>query len=757
MTRGPSKSARWTVCALFCALASCSAAFSQPPMGGTTSRFELSEGVQLERADSAAQTYLNRVKAYLADKHWNEAVDTLLEIMESSGGRLLAVTDHRLVSVDRYCQLQLTSLPPDALAIYRRRVDPLAEKWCKQGIARRDRGLLLDVVNQMLASSWGDDALMAIGEIALERADFASARAYWEKAIPVEQPADGPRTWLSVPDTNLDLAAIRARLVLVSILEGSRDRAADELEQMARLHPDARGRLGGQEGNYVQLLHDLLAESAAWPPLPRSDDWPTFAGTPQRNGTCPRSIDPAGVAWRLSLRKSMAVDSSARSSDVPHRHVAEDANLPLSYYPVVVGNLVLLCNQVEVLAIDLKTGKPAWGLDNPAIYRDQYDEAVHIFHNPADSVGAPRFTMTVHQGRAYARMGSSVTSWPRDDTKQSRAGYLVCLDLNAEGRLVWKTTPEDDGFAFEGSPIVDGGRVYVGMRRSDIQPQAWVACYDAEDGRQLWRQYVCASETPARGMLHEMTHNLLTLNGDTLYYNTNLGAVASLATSDGRLKWVSLYPRDRRGDLFKPAPHWSRELTPCLFDRGRLLVAPADSQQIFALDAETGQILWQTGPEVDDVVHLLGVAGHTLIASGYKLYWIGLDGPNRGKVEHVWPDAQDRLGYGRGIIAGGLVWWPTRETIFLFDQATAQLKKQIPLVPRGLTGGNLLVADDRLLISTGDELIALGTRPSESTKEPTGVATRNGKSPSPLRQPLGQHDANLRGDAASIDLSQLHN
>lgn len=711
-------------------------ALAQPPLGVSGNRFELSDRVQLERADATVQTYLARAKAYLGDRRWNEAVDTLLQVMESSGNRLLEVTDRRLVSLDQYCQLQLVSLPPEALAIYRSRVDAQAQKWYEQGIAGRDRRLLLDVVDKMLASSWGDDALVALGEIALEQGQFALARAYWEKAIPVEQPGDGPRVWLSVPDTNQDLAAIRARLVLASILEGSQARAKDELDHFARLHPQARGRFGGQEVNYVEALRSLLAESATWPPVAPSMDWPTFAGSPARNRSYPRSMDPAAVAWRLALRKSVAQNPSLRGGDAAGRRPMEDGELPLSYHPVVVGNTVLLCNQVEVLAVDLNTGKPTWGRDNPIVYRDQFDEAVHVFYNPVDSLGVPRFTMTVCGGKAYARMGSSVTSWPREDAKGSRAGYLVCLDLEAEGRLVWKVAPDENGLALEGSPVSDGARVWVAMRRSDIQPQALVACYDAQDGRLLWRQYVCAAETPTRGMLHETTHNLLTLDGDTLYYNTNLGAIAALAARDGRLKWATLYPRDRHGDLFKMPAHWSRDLNPCLFDRGRLLVAPADSQRIFALEADTGQILWQTGPEVEDVVHLLGIAGDSLVASGHRLYWIGLDGPDRGKVKHVWPDAAERMGFGRGVLAGGLVWWPTRESIYLFDQATARLKRQIPLAPRGLKGGNLLVAGDRLLIATGDELIALGTKPSEPSKQSEPVA-RNGPSAADMARQNG--------------------
>jgi len=666
---------------------------------------------------------LDRVKEYLADEQWEEAVATLCEVMEQSGGKLLGLPsagqqpappnerERRFVSVRDYCHLQLASLPPEALALYRSRVDPSARKWYEDGLARGDRRLLEQVLDQAFASSWGDNALYALGEMALESGDFAAARSYWEKIIPVTPPDDAPRTWLCVPDTDLDLAAVRARLVLASILEGSLGRARDELSAFSQLHADARGRFGGREVNYVEALSSLLAASADWPG-PRPDpDWPTFAGSPVRNKIAPRPIDFREVSWRVPLRPTVSGNSfvgGAGAGSAGRPGVAEDAQAPLSYHPVIVGNLVLVNNQVEILAIDLDTGKPAWGEGGPLVYRDPFDEAVHALYNPPASLGVPRFTMTAFQGKLYARMGSAITGRPRDPELSAGAGYLVCLDLEAEGRTAWRITPPENDLSFEGSPVADGANVYVAMRRSDIQPQAHVACFDATDGRLRWRRFVAAAETPARGMLHENTHNLLTLHGDTIYVNTNLGAVAALSSSDGRVKWVSLYPRASQADLSNPAPHSCRDLNPCLYDRGTLLVAPSDSRRIFALEAATGQILWQTGPEVDDIVHLLGVSGDNLIASGHKLYWISLKADEAGRVKHVWPLGSEKLGYGRGVLAGDCVLWPTREKIYLFDRATGQQKKAVSLVVRGAAGGNLLVTERHLLIATSDELIAFG-------------------------------------------------
>ncbi len=147
-------------------------------------------------------------------------------------------------------------------------------------------------------------------------------------------------------------------------------------------------------------------------------------------------------------------------------------------------------------------------------------------------------------------------------------------------------------------------------------------------------------------------------------------------------------------------------MTPCLYDGGTLLVAPADSADVFALDAQTGQMLWRL--ELEDATQLLGTAGDCLIAAGRRLYWIGLKDQQRGQLRHAWPEGQDKPGYGRGVLAAGCVLWPTRETVYVFDAQTAELKKALDLVHLAARGGNLLVADGRLLVATGRELIALG-------------------------------------------------
>ena len=145
----------------------------------------------------------------------------------------------------------------------------------------------------------------------------------------------------------------------------------------------------------------------------------------------------------------------------------------------------------------------------------------------------------------------------------------------------------------------------------------------------------------------------MTLEQGTLYYNTNLGAVAAIAARDGRLEWATVYPRAKKAapdGQDRRTAHFYRDLNPCIYYRGILLAAPADSESILALDAGSGELIWESHlPE--DAVHLLGVGAGNLLASGDGLWWIDA---RRGKIVKRWPDTTP-VGRGGGILMGDQV------------------------------------------------------------------------------------------------------
>ncbi|NLS95296.1 MAG: PQQ-like beta-propeller repeat protein [Planctomycetaceae bacterium] len=697
------------------AIALCVPARAQVGLMGVTSRYDLAPGVQVEDAGRTVQTLLERVDAYLVDGKWAEAVDTIRQVMGESGEKLLPVSPNRHVPTRTICHLKLVDFSPEALQLYRDLADPIAAQWFEAWQTRRDLAALERIVDEAFVSHWGDDALAALAEASFQAGHYARARSYWERILPFDPPDGTPRTWLSFPDTDMNLAEIRARLVMLTIFEGRLNEAESQLVDFDRLHPRARGRLGGGDVVLLDALRALIEESRTWPELPQGADWPTFAGSPLRHR---QVVEPAAVGqivWQQTIEPPMTNKRPSLFVEPKLPPVAENEPAPLTCHPVVAGNLLFCSSPMEILAIDSTTGLPAWGDGTRAAFRDPLYGTVEGGVLDTDGLGTARHTMTIADSRLYARMGSGVTVLSQQPGRARAANYLVCLDLRSQGRLLWKAVPED-GWAYEGAPLVRGDDVYVAMRRSEIRPQAHVACLDARTGTRRWIQFVCAAETPSRGIFAELTNGLLTLDGDTLYFSTNLGAVAALSATDGRIRWLTTYPRALQGNLLEPADHWARDLTPCLADRGTLYVAPADAPHILAIAADNGQLLWRSSASLADVVHLLGVSDDCLIAGGRKLVWIHARGAEAGHVRSHWPEGHEQIGYGRGFLTRDHVWWPTRTDVFVFDKRTARLVRRIDLAPRGAGGGHLLVAAGQLVIAASDRLTAFAaeSRPVES-------------------------------------------
>ena len=124
------------------------AAQAQLRVGTPSSQFELSETVQLDRADGAALAHLERAKACLAEHQWDEAVETLRQVMENAEGKLLAVTPWRYVNLSDACQMQLAALPPEAL----RALSPPRRSRRAEVVRRRHRPPRREIAQQRRAT-----------------------------------------------------------------------------------------------------------------------------------------------------------------------------------------------------------------------------------------------------------------------------------------------------------------------------------------------------------------------------------------------------------------------------------------------------------------------------------------------------------------------------------------------------------------------------------------------------------------------------
>ena len=162
--------------------------------GGPAPQAELT-APQVNSIPGTAASRLEQARALAAGGNWDEALDIYNELAADNSDRVVALDDGRYVCLRTYCQLQLARMPAEALAAYRRHVDPLAERWYRDGLAAHDERLLTRVLDELFCSSWGDDALLALGELALERGDYEAARRNWKQISPLLRAPDGDSLW----------------------------------------------------------------------------------------------------------------------------------------------------------------------------------------------------------------------------------------------------------------------------------------------------------------------------------------------------------------------------------------------------------------------------------------------------------------------------------------------------------------------------------------------------------------------------------
>lgn len=96
-----------------------------------------------------AERSLRNAAVHVREGQWSEAIDIYQRVIERYGEKVAKLpknepgadaTGEFILYVDDrgFCHRCLAQLPPEARQIYRNRVDGLAERWYREGAARRD-------------------------------------------------------------------------------------------------------------------------------------------------------------------------------------------------------------------------------------------------------------------------------------------------------------------------------------------------------------------------------------------------------------------------------------------------------------------------------------------------------------------------------------------------------------------------------------------------------------------------------------------
>jgi outer membrane protein assembly factor BamB len=707
---------------------------------------------------------LETAREHIVEGQWETAASILQELIDSSGDTLILIEPGRYSNTADYCHLLISQFPDIGLTAYRDRVDAQAKEWLAAGQQTLDETPLLRIVDSAFNSSVGDDALWLLGELAFEQGRFALARHYWSLLVPSVAPSLNPAksavvddrsvtvplpSYLAHPDPSAAREEVLSRLVLCSIFEGDNARAESELAVCRAEFGNVQGTLAGRTGLLVEILAEVLQGSSRWAEDERFAPAKTVPG-----GSLSRSGQPGPVPrteqliWRQSIPRNRFQGPPSRTS-----LSADDAP---RFFPIVDQGAVFVCGTDSVFAFELSTGRPKWALDendDGTIYSNVLERPITP-HLP--SAGMAWYSLCLSEGRLYARMGPPVMRRSRNEGNSF--SEIVGLDVaQREGELAFHVTsdvldteaqsPEATSWSFEGSPLVSDGRVYVSARKGFPEDETLVACFDASSSRLLWKRKVCASLKVASDRFNLIGQNLLTLGDGRLFLATGTGAVAALDATTGRILWVITYQStgiDTPHELSDPRRHG---LVPCVYHRGIVYAAPDDSNLVYALDAATGQPVWrQQYP--DQILHIVGVVDGRLILSGQSVWAV-----DAGTGAAAWPqrigfaDPAGR-GYGRPALTHDFLYWPTRDEVLRIDHRQGSVVDRIRLREDfQQSGGNLVIADGKLLIAQPDGIVVLGA--ADSSRETVTQPVRPPNS-LPGSASLGRSLSNIMLTSASI-------
>jgi outer membrane protein assembly factor BamB len=617
-------------------------------------------------------------REFIAAGEWDAAIKSLDLLAQDFGESLIEVEPARFMNVRQAVTATLARLPAPGLAVYRRRVDPAMKSLFAEAEARHSRTSMQQIVRDGFAGSYGDEALDWLAEEALETGDVESARQCWTALLPVSSGSETALV-LRVPESERTPAEVCARLVLCSILEGDHVRAGREIAAFQSRFGDVDGELANRTGALGELLAGLLAESRQWS---ASD---VTRGPSVATSSDARHLDLSTILWSHSL----APDRS-------------------NFVPAVWKDVLILPGPFSVRALSLSDGGPRWPSgalgDDGTIYSAPHPSGDPQATRPFVEINACQ----IADGRCYVRIGAPL-SGAASHSPAVAPTRLVCLDLEAEGRLAWSVGSDEfaefSGGRFSGSPLVNGDRVYVPVRWGAPQVEVGLACLSAETGELQWNRRLCTAMDAVPVAMPRIDHDALAAGGGLVFQLPAAGILAASDAETGELQWAVTYSTSTgQGDVL----HAAGAESALVYHGGWLFAKPRDSNQLMAFHAGDGRLLWSLEPP-SRIRDLLGVIDGRLIASGDQLW--GFETAT-GKAWRFGFDDPDGYGIGRGAVAGGRIYWPTHDDLFVVEAESGQLVDRILFNPgSGLTGGNLAVAADRLMISGPSRITAVGPVP----------------------------------------------
>ncbi|MBM4039041.1 MAG: tetratricopeptide repeat protein, partial [Planctomycetes bacterium] len=526
--------------------------------------------------DSQIRPLVEKANELVGRQEHRKATELYRKVLQEYGDDLYKIAEEGVfIPAALYVQHRILAYPKKELAYYRVAYDPVAKEVYERALKRYSIFDYKELVKRHLATSYGDDGLLALGNAAADRGLYDEARRCYEQLLALhglqDEDSDGialdrDQVWVRLAICYKHLGEEQAFQQAASRVRNRNEPTVTKLlAQLERLKHDAfalRQREGKLSARYDSLDDRSLSEPMPYSLSANRGEWTAPLGSPNWGD------EPEARPW-------------VTATDV----VYKDMNVLYSR--------------------SLLTGETNW-VFSPGGSSFDWDRYTTNIWARWYVEFCPRQSILLHEGVVLANMFVYGPS-------------LVAVD-EYTGRLLWSKGPmaaatEDEWLdRYQAAPAPGRGIMVAPVVHDDIRglshisSTAELAAFETRTGKLLWRTTlariaplkITQSRYPRKIRIFS-TRPLLKDN--VVYHVTNAGVVAAVDAQTGDVRWLTRYPQNPRtlDNLVTPGERWYNDAP--LIRGHRLYVTPVDCDHLLCLDTETGKVLWSVPPNSDSTWH----------------------------------------------------------------------------------------------------------------------------------------------------------
>lgn len=650
-----------------------------------------------------AEEALSKAQKHIHSGHWSTAATAFQTIGEKYGDYLIATSPDRHVNIRRHINEQIAGWPDAGLSAYRDVYGKAAEIAFEAARDQTSVDDLIAVANTYYPTRAGALALDAAAELTIEEGDFRSARQWYANLL------------ASHPDRSESRPYWQTKLALCAAWEGNLGPLQQLSEEFPARASGPRVTWGGRERSLGDFIRDILDEfdiQNSESTKADSSSPAVFCGDSDRRAFFSTTAAPEARLWQFT-HFGPNRDADNDNDDEADFHVDRrnafsrllQSGRLLASIPVFGHGLLYYHDAQTVWAVDPEeTNKPVW----------RYTCSTRELREPpwiSEDEPPDQFTSLLAGNRLFVHLEHRSQKADVDDSR--KMSMLVCLHAET-GQLIWQNkldgvASEFENLRLDGAPMLHRHRLFAVARRRKAFgfESCLLLCLDAKTGRLRWHTHIGEAATGSYGY-YRPTRTHAAGAGDLVFVHTNLGTIAAVSATTGRVVWLRSYRSKFAAEEAETAwptrfgrPIRSWQYQPTIVWRGAIICTPLDLEEALVLEQNDGRLRQRLPMEtLGNPETILGIHGDLLYAVGHQVICYDLAAE---KIAWQRPLAEGQL-FGRGAVTTNGLLVPTNQALLQYPLRGGAAQ----VYPWKLRdAGNVLPLDDQIVIASPESHYAL--------------------------------------------------